>query len=327
MQQARLRAWLAVVLGAGLAVALGAPLLAVAHLPEPLATHWSGSGAPDGSMRLAPYLAVLAGIVLVPGILSLPRSGEPVDAQAPRALGTLSFVSALAALLSAETVWANWDRARWHDARSVSLPLVAATVGVSLLLAMLVSSVARRRFGVQAPAPAESSLELGAHERVFWTSSAENRFEALLSVALLVVSALVALRFEVRHAIVLAFVAVVVEHVSSIRVVVNGQRLVVRYGRLGWVRQSIDLRRVLRASAFDLVPMAHGGWGYRGSLWILGRASVVVRGGPALRLELEKRRVFSITVDEAGTAADLINGLLARNATAPGAASGAVART
>jgi hypothetical protein len=204
---------------------------------------------------------------------------------------------------------------------------VAATVGVSLLLAVLASTLARRRFDVQAPARIESSLELGTHERVFWTGGAENRFEALLSVALLLIALLAAVRFELRHAIVPLLVALVVEHVSAIRVVVNDQRLVVRYGRLGWVRQSIALRRVLCASSFDLAPMAHGGWGYRGSLRIFGRASVVVRGGPALRLELENGRVLQITVDDAGTAADLINGVLARDAAVPSSTSRAAART
>jgi hypothetical protein len=320
MQLARLRGWATVVLGAGLAVTLGVPLLSIAHLPEPLATHWSGSGVPNGSMRLAPYLAVLASVVLVPALLSFPRSGETVGAQARWTLGTVSFVSALVALLSAATVWANWDRARWNEARSIPFALVAATVGVSLLLAILVSGLVRPSFGVQTPARVESPLELGAQERVFWTGSAENRPEALFSVALLVMSALAVQVFELWHMLVLLCAAVMLEHVSKIRVVVNGQRLMVRYGRLGWVRQRIDLRRVLGASAFDLVPMARGGWGYRGSLWIFGRASVVVRRGPALRLELENGRVFSITVEDANTAADLINGLLVQNAKVPGSA-------
>jgi hypothetical protein len=59
-------------------------------------------------------------------------------------------------------------------------------------------------------------------------------------------------------------------------------------------------------------------------LWLFRRASLVVRRGPALRLELENGRVFQLTVDDAGTAAELINGLRARNAGALAAAGRAV---
>jgi hypothetical protein len=62
-------------------------------------------------------------------------------------------------------------------------------------------------------------------------------------------------------------------------------------------------------------------------LAILGRAAIVVRRGQALRLELERGRELSITVDDAGTAAELINGLLARNASGASGEATAVART
>ena len=59
-------------------------------------------------------------------------------------------------------------------------------------------------------------------------------------------------------------------------------------------------------------PMEHGGWGYRGSLRLTQRAAVVVRSGLALRLELQGGKRLSITVDDAGTAARLINGFVNR---------------
>ena len=58
------------------------------------------------------------------------------------------------------------SRAHWSAARSVSLALVAATVGVSLLMAVLVTGLALRSFRVLAPRRAGSSLELGALYRL-----------------------------------------------------------------------------------------------------------------------------------------------------------------
>ena len=99
---------------------------------------------------------------------------------------------------------------------------------------------------------------------------------------------------------------------GSLRVSVNERALQIRYGQLGWPRQRIALDRIRAAEPFDLVPIDHEGWGYRGSLRLFGRAAVVVRAGPALRLELEGNKRFAVTVDDAETAARLINAFVSR---------------
>jgi hypothetical protein len=50
---------------------------------------------------------------------------------------------------------------------------------------------------------------------------------------------------------------------------------------------------------------------FAGSLLVLGRASVVLRRGPALRLTLRDARTFLVTVDDAATGAALLNDLIA----------------
>ncbi len=107
-------------------------------------------------------------------------------------------------------------------------------------------------------------------------------------------------------------VLVALELFARVRVSVDGRELCIRYGYVGWLRQRIALARIGAARSFRLEPMEHGGWGYRGSLRLFGRAAVVVRGGPALGLELDAGRRLSITVDDAESAARLINALIAQ---------------
>jgi hypothetical protein len=60
--------------------------------------------------------------------------------------------------------------------------------------------------------------------------------------------------------------------------------------------------------------MEHGGWGYRGSLKLFGRAAVVLRGGEGLQLDLADDKVLTITVDNAEEGAGLLNDLVASSA-------------
>jgi hypothetical protein len=96
-----------------------------------------------------------------------------------------------------------------------------------------------------------------------------------------------------------------------IEVIVDDTALAVRYGLAGWPVQRITLDRVRRAQAIDLQPIDWGGWGYRGSLKLRKKAAVVVRKGPALRLELDEDLVeLAITVDDAPGAVAAITAIL-----------------
>jgi hypothetical protein len=106
---------------------------------------------------------------------------------------------------------------------------------------------------------------------------------------------------------------IVLELQSKIAVHVDHRALTIRYGRLGWLRQHVPIERIVAARATELDPMeAHGGWGYRGSLKLRGKAAVVVRAGSAVSLELLGGKLFDITVDGAEDAASLINTFIRR---------------
>jgi hypothetical protein len=94
----------------------------------------------------------------------------------------------------------------------------------------------------------------------------------------------------------------------------------VHYGHFGLFTQRVPLNRIAGAQAVVLDPLAHGGWGYRGGLTLFRKVAIVVRAGAAVRLDLNDGRQLFVTVDDATTAAQLLNALLKREPPAQGAA-------
>jgi hypothetical protein len=156
-----------------------------------------------------------------------------------------------------------------------------------------------------------------------WSGSAQNGWMPLVMVLLLGQGAVMSLftgdtpgaapYLNLVHVLVLALL----ELFAKVSVDIDQQEIRIRYGYIGWLTQRVTLARVHTARAFQLRPMEHGGWGYRGSVRFFGRAAVVVRGGPALALELTDGKRLAVTVDDADTAADVINGILSRRPPPP----------
>jgi hypothetical protein len=152
-----------------------------------------------------------------------------------------------------------------------------------------------------------------------WTGTASNA--GFLALAAFIVVEGVVLRLMLhKHpsgAIIITLLhtllCVALELQSRITVHVGRQGLTIRYGRLGWLRQHFATERIVAARATELDPLeAHGGWGYRGSLRLRGKAAIVVRAGSALRLELRGGKHFDITVDGAEAAARHLGQLIHR---------------
>lgn len=161
-----------------------------------------------------------------------------------------------------------------------------------------------------------------------WSGQASNGWFPLLAVLLLghgaATGALLAKTSDAAPLLNLAHVLAlaVFELFARVRVTISERGLLIRYGYIGWLCQRVSLERVASARAFDLRPLEHGGWGYRGSLRLFGRAACVVRGGRALELTLERGRRFAVTLDDADSAARWVNAALARRE-AHGPATGA----
>jgi hypothetical protein len=286
-------------------------LVGWSHLPAQVATHWARGGAPDGSASKLGAIIVLTLVGLVPlaGVGS--KLGDPL--RVPAALATLAFVGSVVSSVSVLITVLNWNSSSWTAAREPGLVGMALALGLPGVAAAITYYLARRFYPeVRRQLDALPALSLAAGERAYWTGSATNRWFWAIAVAIALLASATSRSSGVLGVVGPVLGLLAVACFARLRVTVDGRGVEVRYGLLGWPRQRIPLARIRSAEAFELMPLAHGGWGYRGSLHALGRASIVVRAGVALRLELEGGKRLCITVDHADEAAKLINGFVAR---------------
>ncbi|MFE1930092.1 hypothetical protein ACFW95_06905 [Streptomyces sp. NPDC059474] len=91
---------------------------------------------------------------------------------------------------------------------------------------------------------------------------------------------------------------------GAIKVTVSPRGVTVASALAPFLRQHIAIDRIKGAKARWTRPLEIGGWGYR---WKPGVRAVSLRKGDALWLELTRGTRFVITIDDAQTAADLVN--------------------
>lgn len=311
-----LRAGLGLALLGALVAASVLPLVAAAgRLPEPLATHWSLSGAPDGSMPLAVFALGSAVATAVPAAVAwaVCRRRDALPGEIAPGLGVATFAAAVPALLSLAVVSANLGAATWHEASPIASGALASLAGAAALAAGA-ARLARRLETRAVPAPAAPSAGVAAGERAVWMSHARARWATPLAALFAASAVAAALLSRVWIAVPLALVALSPVPFASLRVRADRRGVELRYGPLGWPRSRIALEEIRSAGSFDLAPMRWGGWGYRGSRRIFRRAAVVLRAGPALRLDLADGSLLVVTVDDPASGAGLLNDLVARAA-------------
>lgn len=95
---------------------------------------------------------------------------------------------------------------------------------------------------------------------------------------------------------------------GAIRVTVSPGGVTAGSALVPFLRRRFPLDRIEHASARWTRPTEIGGWGYR---WNPGLSSMSLREGNALWLTLTNGNQFVITIDDADTAAQLTNRLLA----------------
>jgi hypothetical protein len=311
--QARARLALGIVVPIGFAGVAVLPVVGLrSRLPEPVATHWGLSGAANGSMRFSTFLVVtlLMSLVSATVMMALSRRRAVGPGELGPGLAGATFVLALTALLTLMIVAANLDLSDWRRARLPFLaPLIAAAVamGVAAFCARLA-----RRLESEAPRVEHvPSAGLGPGERAGWVGAATNRWVATVSVCLAAAGLALIVAAPATGAPLLVS-GVVTAALASVRVSVGASGVRVAYGWLRWPSTRIGTDSIRRASVVEVKPSAWGGWGYRGSLRLQGRAAVVVRAGDGLCLHLRGGRVFTVTVDGATTAARVLNDMLSR---------------
>lgn len=298
---------------AGLAVAVA--LTWADDLPDPVATHWGPGGTPDdfSSLTGALTLLVLTSVFLSLScwLLALRLGAEATTRRI--AAGTSVGVTALLAVVVVGSLAQQRGLADARDAGPVTGVLVgafAAGIALGVLAALLVPGDPDVT-ATDAPPADAARLPLAPGERAAWTATVWS--PAAVGVALPVVALQVVLSILLDTWVLIAVAAVIAALLATmlvLRVTVSAAGLVAR-SPLGWPRVHVPLDQVVAAHAEAVSPLRDfGGWGYRVALD--GRAGFVLRAGDAIVIERTGGRTTVVTVDDAATAAALLNTLAER---------------
>jgi hypothetical protein len=306
-----------------LATMVAVPAALWSRLPPRLADHWTLDGTANGSApRLVTFLAL--GVIAVPGTALFlagwfaGRRGGRVGRLRPgrTAAGTAAGLTDLGVFLTAMATGSvllvsvsnlGGGGLRSHSVGPGAVPLL---VGGSALVTAFAGLVVRRFGGFGSPdseAPL-ASLGLRAGERAVWSGRARAAWALPAGALLIVAGALTGvLARQWDPAVVLLIAGAMMLGFTSVRVTVAVRGVSVGYGVLGLRLTRIPLSRIASAAAVDLRSFS---FGYRGSLVLFGSAAAILRRGPALRLTLRDGKTFIVTVDDAETAAALLNDLI-----------------
>jgi len=302
-------------------------LVAWSDLPDPVATHWDLAGDPNGHAPPALALALLvvpavaaAAVLAAVAVHTRRGRGQARVPAGPALAGVLAAgLGALFAVLSLGVVVANAGATSWREAE---LPLAWALASVAAMIAAgWAAAVALGPIRLGAPAAPDAPADTGeqqAHltlrpgERAGWVGAGHARWPLMTAGALGLAAIVAAVVTALWVAAVCALVGLAVLLVGEVHVTAGVQGVQVS-SPVGWPRVTLPLDQIEAARAIVLRPTDWGGWGYRGSLRLAGRAAWVVRRGEALELRLTDSRAFAVTVDGAADAAAVVNALLARS--------------
>jgi len=308
------------------ALAVVIQLIALPHVPDPIALHWGADGEPNGFG--APWLSIVLTVVVgfgIPLLIALSalaglRRGD--RGATYRLLGaTALFVATLMVVLGTWTFVAQVGLTSGADAPSVIVALLvafAAAVGAGILGWFLQPDEPYRptRLAEQA------AIELMDAERAAWLQRTQiARAGAIVlgaALALLVAMTLITLRGGApAEAVVILIIATLVlagliATTLAFHVRVDASGLTVN-SVVGIPRVHVPLGDIARVEAVDVNPMGEfGGWGLR---WAPGGGfGVVLRSGPAIRVHRRNGKTFTVTVEDAATGAALLGALSTRTA-------------
>ncbi len=317
-------------------IAVALMLIWLPEVPATVATHWSGDGGPDGFAPAwtVPLLvaALGAGLPALFAAMALIPTRDGEWGPTLRLLGAVALGTTT--LLAVGITWSfgmqrGLDDAR--DAPSVVLPLaVGAGAG---LLAGVAGWFAQPNVvtsgGSGTATRAVSALDLVPGERVIWARTTAMSSVAMVGLttgnaALAVGTIALWVTGSPAWWVMLATTLVLLGLVFAVfvfRVRVDRGGLTVR-SALGLPSFGVPLNDIAEVRVTTVRPMAEfGGWGIR--LGLDGRFGVVLRTGEALQVARRNGRVFIVTVDDAATAAALLEALAGQASVAGGATRGA----
>ncbi|WP_129664335.1 DUF1648 domain-containing protein [Phytoactinopolyspora endophytica] len=286
-------------------------------LPSRVAIHWGTSGA-NGFASVEAVAGMIAAFgVAFPAIaliLSFAGRHDPTVARVVTGMtsGTTTLVTALVAGLVA-------DQRGISDARDADLSAAAflGAVGLAVAVTVIAISLVPRRTGSGALVPEDAPrVPLSENELVVWTRSvAAGSLMVILLAAVVGVTAITALLTGQWAVLIVTTILVgLIALMCSIRVTVDHRGMTVK-SFLGWPKFQTPIDEIAHAEMARVRPIPHfGGYGYRIALFgpYRGASGFIMRGGNGVLVERTDGKRTIVVVDDAETAAGLLNAMVER---------------
>ena len=287
------------------------------RLPERMATRFGIDGSVNDHLNRSTLLVTMIGLGLllsvVFGLAGRPASGARTIRisrwDIPRLL--VAFSWGLAGFLGVLLVVVVMSNVDVRDTADASMPATALlyALGAAVVAGAVGALLAPRS---EAPPPGDDeppAMDLGPEEHVSWSRPISSPWLAVLGVVLLGVGVVLGWSLDWVTGAPVLVAGTLVSLSSRATVTADRRGMTVTFSVLGWPRMRVGLDQIESAVAENVSPAQFGGWGYR---IIPGASGVVLRSGPALILTRTSGRRFVVTVDDAETAARVLNGLRAR---------------
>jgi len=308
---------------AGLTMAIPAIAISLTRLawgdeiPAVVASHWSGTGAPDDSLPAAAvflWTMIIASAALLAtlALLALPR---PTMRTKRMIVLLVGIVAGMAAAVWIIPTWLTMQAGSVEGAELGFwvVPLALASLWGVIPAAIL--PVQPLHFGASAvPGRLElAETEVGAWSRTItammflWITVAFVGLCVAIYTPMLLSGNAGAATFGL---VIVTLAALVCASFIRLRVSVDWRGLRV-VSLFGIPMKRIPLDQVHVVEATEIRPMEWGGWGYR---IMPGRSAVVLRSGPGLVVTTAADKQFAITIDDPEQPAALLQALAARAA-------------
>ena len=290
-------------------------------LPDRLATHWSGS-TPDDSMTLRSLVFVTGATLVLPGLI-ISTVGVLFSRRLPKAGAAMAaflglFLASMGSAIITSTVISQRGLDDWTQASVLGvLPVLVISPLVGAGGSWLARSLPHAGAAGGSAVENQPTMSITEAERLVFIETQTVTW----ALGLLLAAAVSAALFAVLGlwSVALGALGLTIPGLLMGRVRVQADRngLTVRSAIVPLRYARVPLSTIETATVIDVEPMKWGGWGYRGSLRFAGRAAMVTRRGPGLRLDLDGDRQFAVTINDPTTPARLLNAL--RPSSAPSA--------
>ena len=297
------------------------------RLPDPMASHWSGTGGPDDFMSPVAAVLTFAGLgvgmsllIGLPAVLGSGKARAPVWSGMNRFLAATSL--AVVVLVMALAVLSAQIQLDLDDARDA--PSIIGAMGIGFgagIAAGVLGFLAQPRLRIESTQRrSPRTLALGPDERAMWVSEIRpsRAFARVLGAALLLCGALTlwtVLLGEPSWWILggsFALMAALAVTCAWFRVRVDARGIEAR-SLVGRPRFRVAADDIARVEVREIHPFPEwGGWGLR---WVPGTGfGIVMRTGPGIAITRGDGRIFAVTVDDAETGAALLTAVAERAA-------------